>query len=539
MAGPGPVGAALRSALVPGWGQWATGHRIQAMGLALVSLLLLLLPVLAFSLILGPLVFLLETPGAARGVVAWFVAPVIATASALLQPLLRPMVSTWSTLRLTILGVNGALALVRVWSVVAAIRSTRVASGTSSTLARRVATSAAARFPFSAPSGGSRNIPGWGPTSAAARLPFSAPEGGRRVRSRGMNGLFWETEQAVPPVGSKVIAWVIIPLLLVGPHVALLIATSLAWFSLAPVLVPQTRASHAAAGATAAAGAIAATGGMLHGAGQPTAVPPVWDGQSRLNVLLLGSDRRPDEAAAGAWGNSDTILLLSLDPGLHGAALISVPRDIWLDIPTVGPEKINAAYREGGPRLAVQVVGELLGQPIHRWAAVDVPAFERIIDLLGGVVVDIERPIRDDEYPTMDYGTRRIFLPAGLQWLDGERALWYARSRHQSNDFDRARRQQQLLLALKKRLQTPQLAQRLPMLAAILAEAVQTDVTPRELAAVLQLVASRRGQEAAIRTLVLAPPDFGTEIIRPDLYAIRPNVARIRAAVAQLLGESG
>src|SRR5581483_11402782 len=100
MAGPGPVGAALRSALVPGWGQWATGHRVQAMGLALVSLLLLLLPILAFSSVLWPLVSLLETPAADRGGVTWSVAPVIATASALLQPLLRPMASTWSALRL-------------------------------------------------------------------------------------------------------------------------------------------------------------------------------------------------------------------------------------------------------------------------------------------------------------------------------------------------------------------------------------------------------------------------------------------------------
>src|SRR4051794_8527828 len=139
-------------------------------------------------------------------------------------------------------------------------------------------------------------------------------------------------------------------------------------------------------------------------AGDTGAAQPVWDGTSRLNVLLLGTDRRPLESDVQPWGNSDTILLVSVDPGLQGAAMISLPRDIYLpNIPGVGPEKINAAYREGGPALSVKVVGDLLGQPIHRWAAIDTTAFAKMIDAVGGVVVDVEQPIRDDQYPNEDY----------------------------------------------------------------------------------------------------------------------------------------
>jgi LCP family protein required for cell wall assembly len=261
--------------------------------------------------------------------------------------------------------------------------------------------------------------------------------------------------------------------------------------------------------------------------------PPVWDGTSRLNVLLLGTDRRPQESEAQPWGNSDTILLVSVDPGLQGAAMISVPRDLYLQIPGVGLEKINAAYREGGPSLATKVVGDLLGQPIHRWASIDTTAFAKMIDSVGGVVVDVERPIRDDEYPNPDYSIRRIYIPAGLQWLDGERALWYARSRHETDDFDRGMRQQRIMLSLEERLREPGTLRRLPVLMDTLAGAVQTDITPKEALALARLGATRN--VGAVRSLVLQPPQYGSVINRPDLYAITPNATRIRQDVAAAL----
>jgi anionic cell wall polymer biosynthesis LytR-Cps2A-Psr (LCP) family protein len=156
-----------------------------------------------------------------------------------------------------------------------------------------------------------------------------------------------------------------------------------------------------------------------------------------------------------------------------------------------------------------------------------------MIDAAGGVVVDIQRPLRDDEYPNDDYSTRRIFLPAGLQWLDGERALWYARSRHQTNDFDRADRQQRLLLALKARARDPGLLPRVPSLMKTGAEAIRTDLSPRETLALASLAV--KSDLRNVRGIVLTPPDYGRAIDRPDLYAIIPDRDRIRRAVAALL----
>ncbi|HET7768226.1 MAG TPA: LCP family protein, partial [Chloroflexota bacterium] len=269
-------------------------------------------------------------------------------------------------------------------------------------------------------------------------------------------------------------------------------------------------------------------------AGEPAFLDPepgrlTWDGASRLNVLLMGVDRRPTETGDRGRGNSDTLLVVSIDPGTQSAAMISIPRDVYLPIPGIGQEKINAAYREVGPELSVRVVGDLIGQPIHRWASIEVAAFARTIDALGGVVVDVETPIRDDEFPAENYAIRRIYLPAGLQWLNGEQALWFARSRHGSNDFERAARQQALLLALKERARDRRTLTMVTPLLQSLADAVQTDLVPRE---VLALARLGGGAEYRSARLVLTPPTFGAEINRPDLYAIIPNVPRIRGAVA-------
>jgi anionic cell wall polymer biosynthesis LytR-Cps2A-Psr (LCP) family protein len=178
------------------------------------------------------------------------------------------------------------------------------------------------------------------------------------------------------------------------------------------------------------------------------------------------------------------------------------------------------------------VVGDLLGQPVHRWASVDVSAFARVVDELGGVVVDVERPIRDDEYPAENYAIRRVYIPSGLQWLTGEQALWYARTRHGSTDFDRASRQQAVLLALRDRARDRRILPRIPALIASLADAIQSDIAPRE---ALALVRLGGGADYRSARLVLTPPLYGREINRPDMYAIEPNVARIRTAVAETL----
>lgn len=461
-----PGGAALRSAIVPGWGQWAAGRPWRGLLIVLVAFVLIAIPVLGALRLAEPLL-LFSVPKRFQ---------MLVSALAALGPIERPLmallsVSDWTVVLRAVVAANLLVGAFRLWS-----------AWDAATCARRQRC-ALAQPPF-------------GPSGVSERL------GG--------------------------VAAAFAALIVVLPHLAVLGATYLSLPFFSHMLVSQSRPAAALTtqAAQAAATAVADT------------TRPFWDGNSRLNVLLLGSDRRPDEAARGLYGNSDTILVVSVEPQLRGATFIQIPRDVWLDIPHLGPEKINAAYREGGPDLAVQVVSDLLQIPIHRWASIDTQSFTRVVDSVGGVVVDVERPIRDDEFPTEDYSLRRVFLPAGLQWLDGERAMWFVRSRHGSNDFDRAGRQQALLLALRERLQDRAVLSRLPAIAETMAGAVQSNVTPRDAVALARLAASAKLCDGCIKGLVLAPPFYGTEVNRPEIYMVQPNVAKMRAAVAQALGST-
>src|SRR5206468_1389531 len=186
-------------------------------------------------------------------------------------------------------------------------------------------------------------------------------------------------------------------------------------------------------------------------------VVPDWTGTDRINILLLGIDKRDDEPIAGT--RSDTIMLASIDPLTKSAALVSFPRDLWVTIPGCtssagcegGRQRINVAHAVGGPDLTRQTITSDFGVPIDFYARVDFRGFEQLIDAVGGVVVDVDWPVKDDEYPTADYGYQRIYFGPGPQLMDGTTALEYARSRHGMSDFARAARQQKVIVSLRNR----------------------------------------------------------------------------------------
>ena len=181
---------------------------------------------------------------------------------------------------------------------------------------------------------------------------------------------------------------------------------------------------------------------------------PDWDGTEPFNILLLGIDQRDDEREEGTNpGRTDTMMMLRIDPRAKSAGLISFPRDLWVDIPTVGQGRIDSAFTYGevrqrgggGPALARRTVEQNFGLRVDYYALVNFHGLEQIVDTVGGIVVDVERPLKDNEYPTDDYGVERVYIPPGLQFMDGRLALKYARSRHTDNDFGRMRRQQRVL----------------------------------------------------------------------------------------------
>ena len=210
--------------------------------------------------------------------------------------------------------------------------------------------------------------------------------------------------------------------------------------------------------------------------GATTVFDPVpYNGRDRLNVLVMGLDSR---GTTGDTQNTDTIIVLSLDPVNKTASMLSVPRDTLVAIAGHGQDKVNAAYAYGGPDLAQKTVEGLLGIRINSYALIDFGAFTRIVDAVGGAVIDVKRPIRDEAYPTADFGIERLNIQPGPQRMPGDVALKYARSRHDSNDFSRARRQQDVISAIRARLATDGMLARLPSIVGDVGSAVETNFDP-------------------------------------------------------------
>jgi len=216
---------------------------------------------------------------------------------------------------------------------------------------------------------------------------------------------------------------------------------------------------------------------------------PDWDKKDRINVLLLGVDRRE----AGDVPRADTIIVVTIDPLTKDVGMLSIPRDLLVTIPGYGQEKINAAYPLGmsssltGPGLLRATIEYNFGIPIHYYAEVDFEGFVRIVDTLGGVVVDVPAPIKDDEYPGEDYNYTRIYFAPGLQHMDGRTALRYVRTRHDDNDFSRGYRQQQVLRALREQGLRLDLLRKAPQLVDALADTVRTDLSPQQVLALAKL----------------------------------------------------
>ena len=254
---------------------------------------------------------------------------------------------------------------------------------------------------------------------------------------------------------------------------------------------------------------------------------------SPTNILILGIDKRPGE---GNTVRTDTILLLRSDPSTPHLTLLSIPRDLWVTIPNRGEERINTAHFYGeleapgsGLDRAAETVAVNFDIPVHRSLRLDFDAFRSVIDAAGGIEVDVPTRIVDNEYPTEDYGTMRIEIPAGPQLMDGETALQYVRSRHGSSDFDRAARQQQIVLALAKKLASPSGLVFLPRVYYAYQNAVETDLSLRDLfrlAATWQMMGDEDPETIVIGGALVTPyrTPNGASVLLPRWELIRPLV---------------
>ena len=205
-------------------------------------------------------------------------------------------------------------------------------------------------------------------------------------------------------------------------------------------------------------------------------------------ILVLGSDRRYLDVKQKNPSRSDTIILLRLDPSKGATAVMSIPRDLKVEIPGHGEDKINAAYAYGGPRLTVKTVRALLHIPINHVVNVNFGGFRRAVNRLGCVYADIDRKYFNDNNPPagggFDYAT--INVPAGYQKLCGQDALDYVRYRHFDSDLVRAARQQDFLRQAKDQIGFSKIFGDRDALLKIFARYTQTDI--RGTTAILRLL---------------------------------------------------
>lgn len=267
----------------------------------------------------------------------------------------------------------------------------------------------------------------------------------------------------------------------------------------------------------------------------PASLPPLGDSET-INFLLIGSDRRP----SGSSHRTDTLLIAIVWYREGQVSLISIPRDLWLYIPSVGMQRVNTAYQSGesggypggGSGLLKDTILQNLGIRIDHVAMVEFDGFRRIVDTLGGIDVPVSCPYTDWRLisPGLDETNENNWwlytVGPGQVHMDGDLALWYARSRSKSSDFDRGRRQQETLRALfQKALQTDTFS-KIPQLYNDFSSAVLTDMALGDMLSLAPYAVNFTN--ANIRSYYIRPPYVlpwttpgGAAVLLPQEEALR------------------
>jgi LCP family protein required for cell wall assembly len=334
-----------------------------------------------------------------------------------------------------------------------------------------------------------------------------------------------------------------------------------------PLISPGPGASPGAGTTeTAAPTQVPAPGGdQADATPEPLDGGPEWDGKKRLNVLLVGADG----GRAGLYSYlTDTMIVVSIDPTTGRLAFISLPRDIMgVPLPSSWPahralggsfnNKINTLYtqarlrpdlfpgndRERGFIALMGALGELYGLDIDYYVAVDLDSFRSVVNTLGGVVVDVQLPVYDIGYPSDDgRGKLKLYVAPGMVKMNGQQALAYARSRHATSDFDRAARQQRVITSVRDQTDLAGLFEPgvLNELIRQVRKDVKTNIPPKLVPKLLSL--AQKIDLDRRENLVLSDGAGYASICYPcgpqGLWALKPNVPRIRSAVQDVFSNS-
>jgi LCP family protein required for cell wall assembly len=276
-------------------------------------------------------------------------------------------------------------------------------------------------------------------------------------------------------------------------------------------------------------------------------------GTNRINILLLGSDTDGKNSAPLA----QTDIVVTIDPMTKYVGMLSIPRDLWINVPGFGMHKLDEAFGlgwqyqnpadpnatpfENAAAVSKLTIEQDFGIPINYYAWVGLNGFIKVIDTAGGIDINALHPMLDDVYPNDinspdAYAYKRLYIVPGPQHMDGIQALEYVRTRHSDlvGDFGRSERQQQVLSQLKTKLDTPGIVNELPALAQDMDGYVKTDMTLSDL---VNLVTYARGLDPnKVDHLVLSPP-YSTSFTAPNgEAAFQPICSQIQPAIAKMFG---
>ena len=287
---------------------------------------------------------------------------------------------------------------------------------------------------------------------------------------------------------------------------------------------------------------------------QPAAgpAPVAWDGTSRITLLLIGLDARDLEEKKEA-SRSDTMMLLTLDPLSKTAGMLSVPRDMWVNVPPPVNKyaKINQAYYfgellklpGGGPAMAVKTVQSFLGVPIQFYAQIDFQAFEKFIDTLGGINVTVTQEMDIDPLGrTEDGKSNTIHLVPGRVHLNGPAALAFARARHiEGDDFARASNQQEVIMGIQEKIlrvnMLPTLVSKAGQLYQELSSGIHTNLTLDQVIKLAMFAINI--QKDQIKKGVLGPNEVENAKSAEGLDILIPKPDQIRLVRDQIFTTGG
>ena len=271
-----------------------------------------------------------------------------------------------------------------------------------------------------------------------------------------------------------------------------------------------------------------------------------WDGQSRYTVIVAGLDSRPDQT--GEPVRTDSLMLVSLDPATSGIGVLSIPRDLWVQIPgQEDRDRINRAYFLGegrgpgnGALLLQQTVSWNLGMRVHNYVLIDFKVLVDVVNLLGGIEVSIDYAINDERYPDMNYGYDPFYLSPGTHVLNGEDALRFARTRHGNNDVRRAERQQQVLSSLRNRVLSIDFLQLVGQIPALLSSLSANLQTGLDLEQIVQLAFFARDVEADNITMRVMNFNYLQEYVTEEYQqqVLIPIVERLPILLRETFGEN-